>query len=98
MLYDGFKQRVDIEIAPAACGIFVNLILACAYFEALDLFRVVNYDALACNTVENWEIKLLVVCLEVHEKLVNLVHNLVYAGILFIDFVNQENRVDSLLE
>ncbi len=66
--------------------------------KVFNLLRIPHADTLACDTIEDRKIKLLVVCVQVHEKLVDFVHDLIYPGILLVDLVDHKDRVQALLE
>ena len=97
MLRDALQERFYAE-AFVALRRFAYLLRAFAYADAFDLGRIPYRDALSGYAVEDREVQLVVVCLKIHEKLVDLVHHLVYARVLLVYLVDEEDRVHALCE
>ena len=76
----------------------MDLLRAFSYVDAFDLGRIPYRDTLPGNAVEDREVELIVICFKVHEEFVDLVYNLVYARVLLVYLVDEQDRVDSLGE
>ncbi len=97
MLDDRVKQRRKVKPSVARRTLF-NLGIAFSHQHAQGFLRVFDCDSLTGDSVKDWEVKLVVVCFQIHEKLVNLVHHLVDSGVLFVQLVYEQNRVNALFQ
>ena len=97
MLDDGIKERRQIQTAKALRALF-DLVVALADQHIRDLLRVFHRHALPRDPVKDREIQLFIACIQIHKQLIDLVNDLVDAGVLFIQLVDEQNRVDALLQ
>ena len=95
MLGDALQQRLDAE-SLVALRRLMDLLRAFAYVDAFDLGRIPYSDTLPGNAVEDREVKLIVVCFKIHEEFVDLVHHLVYARVLLVYLIDEEDRIHAL--
>ena len=94
---DGLQQRFDVQIAVTLRALF-DLAGTFADDHFIRIGRLSHRDALSGNSVKNWEVQLIVVSFQIHEQLVYFVHNFVDSRVLLVDFVDEQNRVQSLLQ
>ena len=98
-LFDnGLEQRRDVQ-AVLARSALPDLRAALAFHgDPRSVRGVPDDDALAGDAVQDGEIQLAVVCFQIHEQLVDLVHDFVDTGVLLVDLIDQQNRVQVLLQ
>ena len=94
---DRFKERFDI-VFIVTLEVLVDLLAAAFDFNALEVFRIIYDNALSCYAVKDREIELLVVRVEVHKKFIYFIDDFFYSGVLFVEFIYQEDRVESLFQ
>ena len=97
MFDDCVKQRCKVQSAVTRRAL-LNLGIAFSNQNAERILRILNGNPLTRDSVQNREVELVVVCLKIHEKFVNLINNLVDSGILLVQLVYKQNRVDSLFQ
>ena len=97
MFHDCVKKWRYIKSSVTTRSVF-NLISTFPHFYPFHLVRISHGNSLPCYSVKDRKIKLFVVCIKIHEKFINFVHNLIYPCVFLIYLVNQQNRVESLLQ
>ena len=64
----------------------------------VGITRIVADDTASGDTIEDREIQLIIIGIEIQEKIIDLIDNFVDSGILLIDLVDQKNRSQTCLK
>ena len=97
MLDDSIEQRRQIQTAEALRALF-DLVFSLSDQYVRDLLRVSDCHALPRDPVENRKIQLLITRVQIHEQLIDLVNDLVDAGVFFVQLIDKQNRIDPLFQ
>ena len=61
----------------------------------VGILRIIADDPLSGNAIKDREIQLLIRCTQIQEQIIDLIDDLIDPGILLIDLVDEQDRIET---